>query len=96
MGASRWRLMRQLLTESTLVALAGGAAGLLLALWSVPALVALAPEGTLPRAQQIGIDGWVLAFTLAVSLVTGFGFGILPALQATRFGAARIAELGRP
>jgi len=94
MGASRWRLMRQLLTESTLVALAGGAAGLLLALWGVPALLAMAPEGTLPRVEQIGIDGWVLAFTLTVSLATGLGFGILPAIEATRRELRESLNLG--
>ncbi len=94
MGASRGRLMRQLLTESTLVALAGGAAGLLLALWGVPALLAIAPEGTLPRVEQIGLDGWVFAFTLIVSLLTGFGFGILPALQATRCELRESLNLG--
>ena len=94
MGASRWRLMRQLLTESTLVALTGGAAGLMLALWGVPALIAIAPEGTLPRVEQIGIDGWVFAFTLIMSLVTGLGFGILPALQATRRELRESLNLG--
>jgi putative ABC transport system permease protein len=94
MGASRGRLMRQLLTESTLVALAGGAAGLLLALWGVPALLAIAPEGRLPRVEQIRIDGWVFAFTLTVSLVTGLAFGILPALQATRRGLRESLNLG--
>ncbi len=94
MGASRGRLMRQLLTESTLVALAGGAAGLLLALWGVPALLAIAPEGTLPRAEQIGIDGWVFAFTLIVSLLTGLGFGILPAFEAARRELRESLNLG--
>jgi predicted permease len=94
MGASRGRLMRQLLTESTLVALAGGMAGLLIALWGVPALLAIAPEGTLPRVEQIGIDGSVLAFTLIVSLVTGLSFGILPALQATRRELRESLNLG--
>jgi putative ABC transport system permease protein len=94
MGASRGRLMRQLLTESTLVALTGGAAGLLLALWGVPALLAIAPEGTLPRVEQIGIDGWVFGFTLIVSLVTGLGFGILPAIHITRCELRESLNLG--
>jgi predicted permease len=94
MGASRGRLMWQLLTESTLVGLAGGMAGLWIALWGVPALLAIAPEGTLPRVEQIGIDGWVLAFTLSVSLVTGLSFGILPALQATRRELRESLSLG--
>jgi putative ABC transport system permease protein len=94
LGASRGRLIGQLLTESTLVALAGGLAGLLLALWGVPALLAIAPEGTLPRVEQIGIDGWVFAFTLLVSLMTGLGFGILPALQATRSGLRESLNAG--
>jgi len=94
LGASRWRLIRQLLTESTLVSLAGGAAGLLLAIWSVPALVSLAPADSLPRAEQIGIDGWVLAFTFGVSLLTGLGFGIIPAIQATRSELRESLSLG--
>src|SRR4029077_6182564 len=51
-------------------------------------------EATLPRVEQIGIDGWVLTFTLAVSLVTGFGFGILPALQAPRLELRESLSLG--
>jgi putative ABC transport system permease protein len=84
LGAGRPRLMRQLLTESTLVSLAGGAAGMLLALAGVPALLALAPEGKIPRVEEIHINGWVLAFTLGVSLLTGIVFGLAPALHATR------------
>ena len=84
LGASRWRLMRQLLAESTVVSLMGGAVGTLLALWGVPALLALAPPGTIPRMDEIHIDGVVLAVTLGVSVLTGIGFGLAPAVQATR------------
>jgi len=84
LGAGRWQLVRQLLAESTLVALAGGAAGMFLALWGVPVLLALAPDDKIPRIEQIHIDSWVFAFTLLVSLATGVLFGLVPAFQATR------------
>jgi len=84
LGAGRWRLIRQLLTESTLLWLAGGAAGGVLAIWGVPALVAMAPEGKLPRVEQIRIDVWVLAFTMGISLLTGIAFGLAPALRVTQ------------
>src|SRR6185369_1287860 len=84
LGASRWRLVRQLLAESALVSLAGGVAGILLSFWGVPALVALAPEGRIPRMEMIRVDGYVLAFTFGVSVVTAIAFGLAPALQATR------------
>src|SRR5262249_51704221 len=83
-GAGRWRLARQLLTESTLVGVLGGAAGILFALWGVPALLALAPERRIPRLGEIHIDGTVLAFTLGVSVLTGLLFGAAPAIQAAR------------
>jgi putative ABC transport system permease protein len=83
-GAGRWRLVRQLLVESTMVSLLGGAAGILLAFWAVPALMALAPTGKIPRMEMIRMDGWVLGFTFGVSLITGIVFGLAPALQATR------------
>ncbi len=82
LGAGRSRIIRQLLTESALLALFGGAVGLLLAIWGLDALVALSPAD-IPRLDQIGIDGKVLGFTFAVSLLTGFIFGLVPALQAS-------------
>jgi putative ABC transport system permease protein len=84
LGASRRRLIGQLLTESTLVSLAGGAAGIQLAVWGVPALLGLAPKGRIPRLEEIHIDGWVLAVTLGLSVFTGILFGLAPAFQATR------------
>ncbi len=83
LGASRGRIIRQLLTESLLLAGLGGVAGLLLALWGVDVLVSLIPEGV-PRAQEIAIDGRALGFTLAVSVLTGVVFGLAPALQSSR------------
>src|SRR5258705_2988982 len=77
LGAGRWRLIRQLLTESVLVSLAGGAIAVLLAIWATNLLVALQPEN-LPRLQEIGVDGRVLAFTFGVSLLTGIISGWWP------------------
>src|SRR5215208_6444143 len=83
LGASRLRLLRQFLTETMLLALAGGAVGLLVAQWGVDALLALNP-GDLPAAQKVGIDARVLAFSLGLSVLTGFVFGIVPALQLSK------------
>ena len=83
MGASRVRLLRQLLTESLVVALAGGALGLLVADAGLGSLLAMAPSN-LPRLSDIRLDGWVLAFTFLISIVTGAVFGIAPALYATK------------
>jgi predicted permease len=83
LGARRSRLVRQLLTESTLVSLGGAAAGLVLAILGVPALLALAPAGRVPRMEEIHIDGWVLAFALGLGTFTGILFGLVPAFQAT-------------
>ena len=81
LGAGRTRLIRQMLTETLVLFLSGGALGLLLAYWGTKALIALNPEG-IPRAEEIGLDGGVLLFTLLVSLATGLLFGLVPALSA--------------
>jgi putative ABC transport system permease protein len=83
MGGSRASLVRQLLTESLFLAALGGGLGLLLAVWGTGALSGLAAL-YLPRAREIGIDHAVLAFTAGLIVLTGVGFGLLPALQATR------------
>src|SRR5262245_4727437 len=83
LGADRWRVIRQLLTESALLAGAGGAAGLLLAMWGTDLLKWLSPED-LPRVKEIGLDWRVLGFTMLVSLLTGLIFGLAPALRAAK------------
>ena len=83
LGASRVRLFRQLLTESLVLAAAGGTLGLLVANWGLKLLLALAPAD-LPRASAISLDGWALAFTALISLLTGVLFGIAPAFQSSK------------
>jgi putative ABC transport system permease protein len=82
LGASRARIIRQLLTESVLLAGIGGLLGLLIAKWGTDALVAAVPQN-IPRASTIQLDGAVLAFTLLLSLGTGIIFGLVPAWQAS-------------
>ena len=83
-GAGRARIIRQMVIESLVLACLGGAAGLLLAMWSVSLLSSTAVAG-LPRAQGIEVDWPVAVFTLALSVITGLVFGAVPAWQATRF-----------
>jgi len=95
LGAARWRIVRGLLTESVLLALAGGGLGLLLAFWGVRALGQWS-GASLPSMHGIGIDTWVLAFTLGVSVITGLAFGLAPAVQAWRTDVnAALKEEGR-
>jgi putative ABC transport system permease protein len=83
LGSSRWRVTRQLMTESLLLAAIGGACGLLLAAWGLDALVAFNPAD-IPRLSGVGVNATALLFTFGVSVVTALIFGLVPALQASR------------
>ncbi|HLM55515.1 MAG TPA: ABC transporter permease, partial [Pyrinomonadaceae bacterium] len=93
LGAGRLRLVRQLLTESLLLAAAGGAAGLLFAYWGSDLLAALGGSG-LPRGARVGVDGRVLAFTCATTLLTGLAFGFVPAWAGAKLGVQGILKEG--
>src|SRR3984885_11128398 len=83
LGASQGRVVRQLLTESILLALAGGSLGLLLAAWGTRAALGVLPAA-LPRAEQVGLNAHVLIFTASISLIAGILFGLTPALKTSR------------
>ena len=93
LGAPRSRLFQQLLTESMLIALAGGVLGLLLAYATLGSLVAMAPS-ELPRASDIHLDAWAFVFTLLISMLTGLLFGLAPALSASRSGVSEALKEG--
>jgi predicted permease len=83
LGAGRWRLIRQLLSENILLGLISGAIGILIAYWGVALLLSLSPID-LPRVHEIGIDGRVLAFALGLSFLTALIFGLIPGIEASR------------
>src|SRR6201982_419860 len=93
MGASRTRVLRQMLTESILLSAIGGIAGLFLSIWLTDVLLSMLPEGA-PRLGHIGIDYRVLTFALGVSLLTGILFGIVPALQASKLDVTTALKEG--
>ena len=93
MGASRTRVLRQMLTESILLSAIGGIAGLVLSIWLTDLMMSMLPEGA-PRLEQIGIDYRVLMFALGVSALTGILFGIVPALQASKLDVTSALKEG--
>ncbi|HYU46175.1 MAG TPA: ABC transporter permease [Terriglobales bacterium] len=93
LGASRHRIVRQLVTESLLLAFIAGIAGLVLAYWGSMALVSLAPAN-LPRLAETGVDRWVLAFTLGISMITSLLFGLVPALYASKIDLSEALKQG--
>jgi predicted permease len=94
LGAGGWRVIRQLLTEGVMLALVGGGAGLLLAVWSLEAMMALVPKGMIPRAEEVNIDWRVLLFAFGASLLTGVISGLAPALQTLRVDLIRNLKEG--
>ena len=94
LGAGRTRLVRQLLTESVLLALAGAVVGLLLAVWGINWLLALLPAGSLPRQQEVSLDIRVFVVAAMAALITGVATGLVPALQLARTSISRGVQDG--
>jgi putative ABC transport system permease protein len=93
LGANRWRIIRQLLTESLLLAVAGGAIGILAASWGVELLRRFGPQ-EIPSLDQVSVDGSVLGWTILVSLATGVVFGLVPALQCAKLNLNEVLKEG--
>lgn len=93
LGASRWRVVRQLLTESVMLAIVGGAAGLLLASFGTDLLIAITPTD-IPRIAETSVDSRVLLFTLSVATITGLVMGIIPAINASRLDLNEMLKEG--
>jgi len=95
MGAGRWRIARQLLTESVLLASVGGTLGLLVARWGIDLILYISPDA-IPRSREISLDWRVLAFTIGISFLTGILFGLVPAIQASELDVHEtLKETGR-
>ena len=93
LGADKWRIARQLLTESVLLGLLGGGAGVLLGMWGISLLVSGGPQG-LPRLDEVSLDGRVLSFTAAIALLTGVLFGLAPVIQAAAGNLHNVLKQG--
>ena len=93
LGAGKWRLLRQSLTESTLLALAGGGLGFIFAAWGTKAAIAVLPT-TLPRASEVGLDARVLIFAVSISLLTGILSGLAPALKTSQWQLSETLKEG--
>lgn len=91
LGSGRWRLIRQFVTESVLLGLLGGSAGVFVAIWGVDLALGLMPAGSLPRLQETGFDPHALVFTMVISILSGLIFGLAPAFHSS--GASLVGSL---